>query len=63
MSNLIPELSFKDIERGDSSSISLLKDALEYLAKQNKSFEEASEKTKSKEFKSDLIVRESLRSL
>tara|TARA_B000000475_G_scaffold105954_1_gene86110 strand:- start:199 stop:1101 length:903 start_codon:yes stop_codon:yes gene_type:complete len=29
MSNLIPELSFKDIERGDSSSISLLKDALE----------------------------------
>ena len=28
MSNLIPELSFKDIERGDSSSISLLKNAL-----------------------------------
>tara|TARA_B100001063_G_C16723746_1_gene535082 strand:- start:334 stop:1236 length:903 start_codon:yes stop_codon:yes gene_type:complete len=28
MSNLIPELSFKDIEKGDSHSIKLLKDAL-----------------------------------
>ena len=28
MSNLIPELSFKEIEKGDSHSIKLLKDAL-----------------------------------
>ena len=28
MSNLIPELSFKDIEKGDSSSIDILKEAL-----------------------------------
>ena len=28
MSNLIPELSFKEIEKGDLSSINLLKEAL-----------------------------------